>query len=296
MATKYTAFDLMLAMAQRAQQYAKGTATGGTTTTIIDTNLLGEYAFLNDNDLAPGTAFIVTTTDGNAPQSESRLIKTYDESANTANTIAFSVAVGAGDTYVVCPIRRDLFFMALNSALEDLGPLPYTDDTSLDTAANTLRYTLPTNARRDLRQVWVANHASSPYDWEENREWYVVPEDTTLNLVFRRQPRYARDIRLVYTSEHPYVDDDADEIHDLAPREYLIWRGVFHIFNQQMQSPGVERSLNTGLMNQAAEYAANALEKYPVPQPHYSIIFSSYPDADVYRPQYPIQTEEIPTS
>lgn len=81
--------------------YTSGTATGGSTTTFVDTSRWENNDFFNNrNPLA--RIHIVITTDSLVPLGEERRITLWTLSTTTGTVNpAFSVAPGAGDTYAI---------------------------------------------------------------------------------------------------------------------------------------------------------------------------------------------------
>lgn len=293
-----TAFDIMVEIARRAGPLVEGTATGGSATTVVDTTLLGVVEGKDDDQYNGGTAFIITDAAGlgAAPENETARITDYTASTSTVTVQSadFSVAPAEGDTYGVCAIPRGHLFSAINAALQDLGPIPFEDDTSLDTAASTLAYTLPAAAKYDLRQVWLALNTSSPIVWEEWRDWYQIKNKSTADLVFLAQPPTTRDIRLVYVGPHASVTADATAINSSVPRDYLAWRGAYHIYRRRTQQTGKDTQAWVGLMNEAADYADRALRAHPVHLPDYTTKFFSYDDPITDLPRGArIKTKEI---
>lgn len=294
------AFDAMLDIARLCGPTVEGVASAGGATSITDTTALGTNAWQDgntDDEFNGGTAFIVTDTAGAAPENETARITDYVASTGvvTVATGDFSAAPAASDEYSLTKIPRSQLLDAINRALRDLGYLPYEDDASLDTAASTREYTLPAAAKKDLREVWIASHTSAPYDYEKQLNWRQVLNKSTGDLVFTEQPRSGRNIRLVYCGPHAKVDDDADTIHDMVPADYLAWRGAYHILLRRVQEEGRDTQKSTGLMNQAAEYAAQALARHPVILPPRPTQFPVFPEPDLEGGAV-IKTAEIPTS
>jgi hypothetical protein len=80
------------------EERVSGTATSGSLTTVVDTNILTQ----TDNYWRDrvGRIFIKTTTNGLAPEGESRRIASSTQSTKTVTVeLPFSAAVEAGDTY-----------------------------------------------------------------------------------------------------------------------------------------------------------------------------------------------------
>lgn len=118
------------------------TATGGSTTTVIDTTRSEADDFWNNSWL-----YVSDTTDGGAPKDEEALVADFSASNDTFTLSgALSAAVGAGDTY---ELRRyfsaAMIHSAINLALEDAQYQLRVEaqDESLVVQEDTLEYTLP---------------------------------------------------------------------------------------------------------------------------------------------------------
>lgn len=118
-----------------------GVATGGSATTIVDTNLASKYT---QNRFKDWVAFISRTTDGLSPQGKYGIISAYTVSSKTVTMATVTDAVGAGDEYALCKMTVPLYTLVklCNDAMSALG-LIWVRDTSLTVSGNTLLYTLP---------------------------------------------------------------------------------------------------------------------------------------------------------
>ena len=97
----YTLAALRIELAKALDSYITGTAPSGTTTTIVDTNLLdsGQYA---DDHFIGADIYISDTTDDAAPIGEARYCTDFVVSTGTITVgKLFSAAPGAGDTYEI---------------------------------------------------------------------------------------------------------------------------------------------------------------------------------------------------
>lgn len=120
----------------------EGKATGGGTTTIIDTLLSGKY---DDDAFKDALAFIRQSTDGLAPQDQFSVLSAYNSSTQTFTVdTAYSAVVGAGDYYAIADPAWPLPTVQrlANQALRKLGVISLTDD-SIVLVNNERRYTLP---------------------------------------------------------------------------------------------------------------------------------------------------------
>lgn len=95
----YTLLQLRKHLARSLNSFVQGTATGGSTTTVIDTNLLDTGQFADDH-FNGCHVYISDTTDDAAPKGESRYITDFVSSTGVVTVgQAFSATVEAGDTY-----------------------------------------------------------------------------------------------------------------------------------------------------------------------------------------------------
>lgn len=95
-----TLAELRQRLARAVDAYTYGTVTNnGTASQIIDTNQLKRWTATDE--ILGATAYILTTTDGLAPQDEGRFVAAYTPGATPTITTAypFSVAPGVGDVY-----------------------------------------------------------------------------------------------------------------------------------------------------------------------------------------------------
>lgn len=282
----------MLALARHAGPTVEGYASGGSTTTIINAGFGLVPEGKVDDAFNLGTAFVVTDAGGAgaAPQGELQSILDYDASTGTVTTAgAFTAAVAASDYVALTTVRRDLLYSAVNNALRDAGRLP-AEDVSLTTAASTREYTIPSAAKGDLRQVWIAGKTSRPYDFEECHYWRQVRNKSTYDLEFQYQPPSGYPIRLVYCAPHTTVSGYSNSIQDIIPLDWLTWRSAYHLYRWRLHQEGRDDKKWTALMNEAAEYAAQIKPQIKLPPrtPRYWLT------PDVSDGGAHIETEEIP--
>ncbi|MBU1621894.1 MAG: hypothetical protein KKF27_20815 [Gammaproteobacteria bacterium] len=121
---------------------ATRTATGGSTTTVVDSARTESDDYWNNCWL-----FIVSTSDGLAPQGEEMQVTDYSGSTDTFTVApAFSAAVGNTDTYEV---RRyypaSAIHAAINEAIEEAQNVfpNYTEDETLVVKSDINEFTLP---------------------------------------------------------------------------------------------------------------------------------------------------------
>src|SRR3990167_10690202 len=138
----FTLSNLLQSMYKELGQLKLRRATGGGTTTVIDTTLLG---LLTDETPKDGTMFIVRDAVGAsaAPEGEFARISSYVDLTTTFTVDAtLTAAVASGDTYGWASSRYplDMMMQMEKDGLRALGDVPLVDITTLDTAASQTEY------------------------------------------------------------------------------------------------------------------------------------------------------------
>jgi len=232
----FTLGELIYRVAREVVDVREGTVTGGTTTTIIDTVNRKEP----DDYWNNGTAFMIYDAGGAgaAPENEYKRITDFANSTNTITVAsAFTVAPAAGDRYAVMNRRipLNILIQSVNRTLQDLGNVPVTDITSLDTADNQTEYELPVAANTDLRQVWVQTNLddADDYRWEKLFNWYVQTTATGSSdlLVFPYQLPSGYDLKLVYVGPHDELSSATSQLSESIYPERIIYRAAYHTLN-----------------------------------------------------------------
>lgn len=221
----------------------EGKATGGSTTTIVDSTLTGKY---DDDSYKEALAFVRVTTDGLAPVDQFSTITAYVDSTGTFTfSPAMTAAVGSGDYYSIADPAWNLYTVLrlVNQALRRLGVISLVDF-SLTTAADTLEYNLPLRLKAfPLDKVEVGNSADG---WEELNDWYLLhaTAGSQGKLVFNKQPSYDSTtpanctLRLWYRDYHPTVDTYDDFISETIPEPLAIEYVKDELMRYKMEKEG----------------------------------------------------------
>lgn len=257
-----TAFDAMLELAQRLGMTYQGNnwiATDGSSSTLVDADLDG-------GSWTGGTVFIITDAggEGAVPENESREVKSFDDGTDTVTVYpAWSAAVGIGDVYAITKnvYPRWVLLRSLNAALRWWDDIIHHDDTTLDTAADTLEYSLPTAAVSDLYQVRIASNDSSPYDFRPFPYWSVNEADG--KLVFRVQPDYVRDIRLIYMAPHAALTGDSSTIDAQVNLESIYLFALFECYMWILQKVGHDDQTVRDMANMSLQRAEQEKARHP---------------------------------
>lgn len=180
-----TRAELVAEVSRRLGFYLRGTATAGSTTTVVDTdNLLaldnfwvGHYVYLVED--AGGA--------GAAPEGEERVVTGYVRSTATLTIApAFTAAAAAGDTYELLALRRADVVAALNGAIRASGEtwLVYqVDDATVTIADDDYDYDLPVDVAR-LLAVWARDATDEPWMRVRGEAWQVAKTPGAQELVF----------------------------------------------------------------------------------------------------------------
>ena len=193
-----------------------GVATGGSTTTIVDSGLTSRP--FTENRFKDWIAFISRSTDGLAPQSQYGIATAYVKSTGTITIPTVSATVASGDEYALCKPDIPLYTLIklCNDALNELFYAAV--DTSLTSDSSTVRYTLPA-ATKGIRPYAVYLRDPTDYTLYEAPNWFVetAAPGSTETLVFQWYPIDAKTIVIDYKSLHPqltaYSSNISEKIH-----------------------------------------------------------------------------------
>lgn len=251
-------------IAARAQEFLQGTATGGSTTTIVDTTNLQE----TDGYWAESIALITS----GANDGVQRRVQTFTSSTNTLTLYAaFNAAVASGVTYEL--YRRfsptDIK-TALNRAI-NIGSPDFREKVRYDATAvaDTLQYAFPSGlALMDKGMVRVeyqyytdATQTTYPFT-RLSPDSYEILEDfsgagsiKTLQLKFN--PETNKLIRFVYDMPLGNVSADADVIHlDLPELEWLYSQSVAELWRIEVsRTPDANRQVAIAELARAETFA-----------------------------------------
>lgn len=198
-------------------QITKGiTATGGSTTTIICTNLDESF---QDDDFNNYIAFVHRDAGGAsaAPQGEFKRVTDYVASTFTFTTEAFSSAVSAGDEILLVkpnPFPIEDLKRLCRTALHELGDIP-AKDTSI-TFLDELTYTLPATIRKKPKQIM---HYGADGVYQNVDGWDVIHNVAGSNwILYVPNPPSGDTALIYYDGLHPDLMNYDDPIMDIIPR------------------------------------------------------------------------------
>lgn len=216
------------------------TATGGSTTTIVDSKLIDYLGDSNEDDiLNGGTVILIKDTGGAgaAPEGEIRYISDYTSETGTITFEAMTAAPAASDTYMLVSRDFPLYDMleVVNDALAYLGQVAPTPDTSLTTVVSQTEYTLPIAMQGaqilDVTYQDSGNDRNIPVDG-----WKLKPATAgSTGILVIPDIGASRTLEVTYLATHPKVSAYSDYISkavypDVAVRSFVAhaWEWLNH--------------------------------------------------------------------
>lgn len=220
-------------------------ATGGSTTTVIDSKLAEDLAEGNEDDVWNGGTVIVIEDAGGAaaaPEGEFSRITDYVSSSYTATfSPAVTAAIAANDRVLVAPPDFPLYDVieVVNDALRNLGEIPLVN-TSLTTASSQTEYTIPIALKgENLINVEIQGTTSDSNDNEyfPVPGWKIVPAATgTAETLVIPQYSAGYTIRLTYLGRHTRVDAFDDPINEYLSPELVHAAVMAHVLQWRNDS------------------------------------------------------------
>lgn len=225
-----------------------GTATGGTTSTLIDTAREEPADFWQG-----GTLFVFTGDNAD-------LIEQVYYSAGSEIGIneTLTDAIVAGDTYgLVQPkFNLNLLKQAANNAITSDKHI--TTDESLVVVADQEAYDLPSGVG-NIKRVEIANNDAAPYDYEINHYWYEA--NGKLYFDADQIPSEAGNkIRLWYMAQRSELALTADLPEDIT-YEWVLWQTVVNLWRYYLQQVEKDDPIAMEMLNEANANLAQANQR-----------------------------------
>ena len=261
-----TLFDLTLKVAIELGIIRQTVATGGSTTTAVDSTLL---ATLDDDYYEQGTCWITDTTDDLAPEKEMSIVSGFTGATGTVTLQdELTVALASGDRFAVGAPRYKLFelIQQINNSLYLDGYIPGTDET-LTTVANQREYTLPQVATLDLRQVWITtNQGDDDRTIPRPVYNYIIKHSITGTpdtLVLNQDYAAGYTLILIYAAQHGALQIPADELNDSIHPDRIVFdaaANAMRAYRDRTRLKHLEASIE--LLQNKAELAK---QRHPLP-------------------------------
>lgn len=259
-----TLIEAALRVAKRVNsEVYYGTATGGSTTTLVD-SLNAEQAGFYDN----GIMWLLT---GSNP-GEWVDILSFGNGTFTFKS-AVSPTIAAGDKYAVMPddwARKDLR-SAINEACKNVSKI-YTSDATLVVVANQEEYTLPTGVS-DVRRVEVAENPTSPYGYLVNAGWRERSGKLEFYGNYIPDQAAGNKIRVWYAAEHPDLDDTTTLYWDI---DDIQWSAVLYMLQQNYIKKGNDDSWVKDLLEKAESENDKAMRRLKRPPSRTTMIAGAF--------------------
>jgi hypothetical protein len=255
-----TLFDAMLNVARRVKSVYTGKATGGTTSTLIDTLRRKEandrFNTMTLFMLEPGSISV-----GDFNSGTTRVITDFVQSTSTITvTPVWSETISAGDRYAISEANREDLIMAIQFALSDIGKITKVDE-SLTVVTNQTEYDLPSGVENVVR-VEVAASDSADYDYRTLFHWRVIngkiyfPDSIAIGS--------GNKIRIYYNDIHDALSNDIDTISDEIPMPLLGAVAAYNYAWQQFANQSNSNSKEDALLSRFMNDKAEAERKYRV--------------------------------
>jgi hypothetical protein len=230
----FNMFDLTYRVARELGVLQEGTATGGSTTTLIDTVYLTQ-----DDDFWNGGTVWVTYDAGAAaaaPEGEWARITDHVSTTKTITCTAVTAAIAAADLYAVADseYKRGDIVSQINRSLADMGEIIYTDTTTITTADDQTEYTLPTGlAAGNLKEVWLQGEDDDADDnrWTRIYNWdiQITATGTAEELILQYQYASGYAVKLVYVAPHPQMYTRTSNLSETIPLPNILYPSVLNL-------------------------------------------------------------------
>jgi hypothetical protein len=265
-----TLFNLTHQLAVALGAIAEGTATGGSTTTLVDTVELTQ-----DDDFWNGGTVWVTydaAGAGAAPQGEYSVVTDFTASNDTATLRStLTAAIASGDRYAIARTRFPLHILIqkVNEALVGVK-IEKVDTSTITIASSQTEYSLPSDVL-ELREVWIStNDDTDDNRWERIYDFHVLKSATgTANkIAFGRGFSADTSVRLVYTAYHATLVLPSDKLDDTIHINRVVYNAAVGCLLWRKARVGESDSTVNELLNYFQNLSAqmNAEHEVDIPR------------------------------
>jgi len=208
----------------------ESTATGGSTTTVVDTKLGYPDGYFSDQPR--GTLFLDLTT-------KATKIITQHATSTITFTPAQSGAVAPGDVYMACPgiYPKHILEQSIKMGLKRIGKIPYAVDVAMVADQSEWDNTDDDVFDLDIIGIEFANASSQPYNWTPHYRWEQLMLSTRKTLVFYEGavPKTTDNMRIYYLDDHPALTSLTTEISTFINPDRLLWSAMIHALRWRIQ-------------------------------------------------------------
>lgn len=231
-----TYYDLIKKLAYHIGDVRVSVATGGSTTTLVDTTLGEANEYYNN-----GTLLI----DKTVPVAVK--VTTYDSATGTFTfAAAISVAVAAGDGFTA--IRSffplDVLKRSISQAIDESEKIMAVSE-GITLVASQERYALPAGVTQDIRRVEIGTEDSD--DWEIHYAWAV--EDGELRFLGWVPDDTSKVCRVHYVTQQAQLVLLSDVLDEKVNENRLIVNACKHALTWRNYKVGKDEPNTTDLLN-----------------------------------------------
>lgn len=252
----YTRFDATLELARLLADVLESTATGGTTTTVVDTANLKPAGYYSGDD--GGTLWLKLSTPA------TKRITGHTPVGTITFTPAQSAAIAAGNRYAAAPADYPHYVLvqALEHALDDIGTIP--TEKTITAVADREDYDNDDDAIFDNKivDVFISASTTDPNLWTRHQRWdqvYISTGKLTLRFDEFTCPTAALPMRIVYLNRHAELTADSAIINPIINPELLVALARVHAVRWMYQRKGQDDPSVVALLNEA-QTRANVLK------------------------------------
>jgi hypothetical protein len=266
----FTLSDLLEDVYAELGQLQVSTATGGTTTSLVDTKLCRSG---NDDDWKNGTIMILDA-DGEPPQGEFSPISGYADNSGTFTLeSALSAVPAEGDIFGLIsayyPVRTLL--RLINNGLRTLGDIPLVDSTTLETISGQSEYAAKAEwKRRPPFRIDIQSANGSSGQWRRVFDWEYFPAvpGESGTLTFGKNLGDGRALRVWYLAPHPRVSRFDDVIAEVISPSLAVASCVEQALRWQNSRIGGGDTFMLQRWNDAKRTLEQARILYPIWRPN----------------------------
>lgn len=267
-----TLYDATLGVARLVGQVREALATGGSTSTLVDSAIFQGAGFYSRSG-AYGTLWL---------HGERTFHTITSHAVNTTLSFVPSAAqaVGAGDYYsaAVPDFPLEQLVTAINIALQGMGRMTWeklvtavADQESYDSTDDAVFSELVTD-------IWLSNSDAEPYYWTPHPQWDPKTTMGVRSLVFRQGhiPTEAWPMRVGYLAVHPQVSAADDVIHQDIHPVRLAAEAAMYALRFKVRQDKAQEDYWTALFNEAQTTARRERVAHALPGERSRIIPSRW--------------------
>jgi hypothetical protein len=226
----YTYFEAQVDLARVLMDVWEGVATGGTTTTVIDTVLNYPDGYFSDNPR--GTLFLDLATDAVA-------VITGHSSQTITFAPAQAGAVAANDIYYAAPgvFPKHIIEQSVKMGLKRIGKIPFAKDVAAVVDQQEWDSDDDTVFTQDIVGVEFAANAAAPFNFTPHYRWnqYMLSSKKTLVFNEGALPTTTNNMRIFYLDDHEPLTSLDDEISSFVNPDRLTWTAAIHALRWRIQ-------------------------------------------------------------